>query len=230
MPKDSDILPLLQTLPFWSHLAPQEQTAVQEHAILLRFEQDSVIHSKNSECLGLILVLSGTIRTSMISEEGREITLFRMGRGAVEVLSASCVVSQITFDTQMTAATACRLLVLPAQYLQPLKENNIHVRCFIFERISSRFSDVMWTMQQVLFARVDQRVAAFLLTALDRGEGPKIRVTHAVIAQEINSVREVVARIMKRLAEERLVRLRRGSVEVLDVKGLQCLVPKECGQ
>ncbi len=72
-----------------------------------------LIHDGGSECLGLVLVLSGELRTYLLSDEGREVTLFRLYAGDLCVLSASCVISQITFDTQMTAQRIPRSSLSP---------------------------------------------------------------------------------------------------------------------
>ena len=70
----------------------------------------------------MLFVLSGEIRTYLLSEEGREVTLFRLYPGELCVLSASCVISQITFDTQMTAGMDTEVLIIPANVIAALKE------------------------------------------------------------------------------------------------------------
>ena len=91
----------------------------------------------------MLLILSGEIRTYLLSDEGREVTLFRLYPGELCVLSASCVISQITFDTQMTAGMDTDVLIIPAIVIAALKEKNLHVRCFLYELATKRFSDVM---------------------------------------------------------------------------------------
>ena len=107
----------------------------------------------------MLLILSGEIRTYLLSDEGREVTLFRLYPGELCVLSASCVISQITFDTQMTAGMDTDVLIIPAIVIAALKEKNLHVRCFLYELATKRFSDVMWAMQQIMFKGLDQRLA-----------------------------------------------------------------------
>lgn len=166
-------------------------------------------------------VLKGRVRTYLLSEEGREITLFRLEQGDPCVLSAACVVSQITFDTQMEAEQDCDLLVIPSAVFQRLTEENIYVKCFVYELMTERFSSVMWTMQQILFAKIDQRLAGFLLQEYDRTNDPRIRMTQEQIAQQINSAREVVARMLRRFQSEGLVEPGRGVILLRDVEGLR---------
>ena len=118
----------LTQLPFWSSLAEHEMEALHRSAFVRHYEKGAFVHSSDNECLGMMFVLSGEIRTYLLSAEGREVTLFRLYPGELCVLSASCVISQITFDTQMTAGMDTDVLVIPANVIAALKEKNLHVR------------------------------------------------------------------------------------------------------
>ena len=115
----------LTQLPFWPSLTEQEQETLRRSAFVRHYEKGAFIHSSDNECLGMLFVLSGEIRTYLLSEEGREVTLFRLYPGQLFVLSASCVISQITFDTQMTAGMDTDVLIIPANVIAALKEKKI---------------------------------------------------------------------------------------------------------
>ena len=169
-------------------------------------------------------MLSGEIRTYLLSDEGREVTLFRLYPGELCVLSASCVISQITFDTQMTAQQETEVLIIPAGLVAALTEQNLSVRCFLYELATQRFSDVMWAMQQILFKGLDRRLAEFLLSEAARTGSDTIRMTHEQLAQHISSAREAVARMLKTFSEEGLVELKRGVITLRDKDGLRQMV------
>lgn len=133
-------------LPFWSLLTDREQETVRRGAVTRRYEKGALIHDGGSECLGMLLVLSGEIRTYLLSDEGREVTLYRLYPDDLCVLSASCVISQITFDTQICAQRETEVLIIPASIVAALREQNLPVRCFLYELATQRFSDVMWAM------------------------------------------------------------------------------------
>ena len=151
-------------------------------------------------------------------------TLYRLGAGDCCVLSASCVISQITFETLMAAEQDTELLIVASGAFGELTKQNINVRCFMYEQAISRFSDVMWAMQNVLFRRFDQRLAAFLLEEYKRTSSREIKMTHEQIAQNTSSAREVVARMLKRFASDGLVEMRRGTIRLADVDGLKKLL------
>ena len=213
----------LNDLQFWPSLTEQEQETLRRSAFVRHYEKGAFVHSSDTECLGLLFVLSGEIRTYLLSEERREITLFRLYPGQLCVLSASCVISQITFDTQMTAGTDTDVLIIPATVIAALKEKNLYVRCLLYELATKRFSDVMWAMQQIMFKGLDQRLAEFLLAEAERTGSDTIRMTHEQIAQHISSAREAVARMLKGFSEDGLVELRRGAITLRDKNRLNRL-------
>ena len=215
----SEIRKQLSALPFWGALTARERETMCACAQIRSYAKGELIYSKEQECLGLIRVLSGAVRTFMLSDEGREVRLYRVDKNDTDVLSASCVMNQITFETQMVADSDCTLLIVPAVCLKNFKESNLFVRCFLFEKLGERFSDVMLNMQAILFTRLDRRIAEALLS---RG-GTVIRVTHEQLAGEVNSTREAVSRILKDMERRSLIRLGRGQITISDPEALRRL-------
>ena len=217
---------LLEKLPYWSTLNDTEKREVRDSAIVNHYESGNTLHGncdKGISCLGMIYVISGQLRAYILSEEGREITLFRLREGDCCVLSASCIISQIDFDTMLTATEDSDVLIVPTAVFGMLTNENIHVRCFMYELATERFSTVMWVMQQILFNRFDQRLATFLLSEYRRTGVPTIRMTQEQIAQNVNSAREVVARMLKQFALDGLIENQRGIIILKDIDGLEKL-------
>ena len=214
---------ILNKLPFWASLTEQEKEILRKSAVIRRYEKGSFIHSSDRDCLGMLFILSGEIRTYILSDEGREITLFRLYPNDLCVLSASCVISQFSFDTQMTARQDTEVLIIPPNITALLKEQNISVRCFLYEQATERFSEVMWAMQQILFKGLDQRLAAFLVEECERTNSNTVRMTHEQIARNISSAREAVARMLKQFTQDGLVELKRGEIIIKDTDGLKRL-------
>lgn len=214
---------VLERLPFWKLLTDSEKELVQQNAVIRLYEKGTRVYSSERECLGMLFVMQGEMRTYLLSEEGREVTLFRIYPNDLCVLSASCVISQISFDTQMSAQKDTEALMIPPNIVLLLKEKNLSVRCFLYELATKRFSDVMWAMQQILFKRLDQRLALFLMQESQRLGTDTIHMTHEQIAQQISSAREAVARMLKQFSEDGLVELKRGAIWLLDQKGLKAL-------
>lgn len=215
-----DLQTELTRLPFYMDLTPQECELLSASADVRTFDKGTVLHDRSTECLGLVRVLSGRARTTMTSPDGREVTIYSLGPGDDDVLTATCVVSQITFDSAMVTDERTQALVVPAPTLRRLRDENVYVRCWLYELSTRRFSDAMWTMQQILFMRADQRVASGLLDEYARTGTVRLAVTQDQLARSISSAREVVSRVLKRMEADGLLRVGRGCIELVDLDGL----------
>lgn len=216
-----ELMDLLPRLPFWEKLDGAEKTFVRRNSAIRRAGAGQLIYSRDCACVGLVYVLSGTLRIYALSAEGREITLLRLGPGDPCVLSASCVVKQISFDTHMMAETDAQLLVMNAEAFAELTDSNIYARCFLFEQAAESFSTVMRTMESILFERFDSRLASFLLSESERTGQKLICLTQGQIAEKVNSAREVVTRTLRQFSAEGAVRTRRGVIEIVDADALR---------
>lgn len=214
--KNSDILPLLSDgLPFWENLSETEQSLLLSGTRPVRYQSGDNIHSPSHECVGVLLVKRGELRTYILSEGGKEVTLFRLGSGDACILSASCLLSNITFDVFIDAQQDTEALLMDPAVFSRLQSRNLYVENYALRLAADRFSDVMWTMEQILFMSFDARLAVFLLDESAKTGADHLTLTHEQIAKLIGSAREVVSRMLKYFESEGLVRLHRGSVELL---------------
>ena len=214
----------LTNLPYWEHLAEDERQQVQKKAYIRHYEPGDALYGPCVECVGMIHMLRGEARAYLLSDEGREITLFRVDEGDDCVLSASCVLTYISFDSFMTVTKPADVMIVPVPVFGELCEKNVHVRCFAYELAARRFSSVVAVMQQLLFTRLDQRLALFLLQEYRKTGSREIRMTHEQMALHISSAREAVGRTLKRFAEEGLAESRRGVLLLKDIRGLEEMV------
>lgn len=205
---------------FWDHITPDDRQTLLRSAKTLQFHQGDYVYGGSDDCLGMLLVTKGQLRTHLLSEEGKDVTLYRLNEGDVCVLSASCVLESITFDVFVDAYVDSEVILIGAALFHELAERNVYVQNFALQMAVRRFSDVMWAMQQILFMGVDQRLALFLKNEMEESQKDTIKATHEQIAKCIGSVREVVSRMLKYFADEGIVTLSRGGVTVIDKKKL----------
>ena len=218
--QDND-LEILSKLPFYEKLNAQEREMLISQTMKVTYPKSSVVYSRVLECLGVLLITKGCLRTYMLSEQGRDITLYRLYSGDTCTLSASCLLNNITFDVTIEAEEDSEALLLNSHMFQKLMDNNIYVENFSYKSTIDRFSDVMWTMEQILFMSFDQRLSVFLLDESTKTKSDTIKLTHAQIAKYMGSAREVVSRMLKRFESDGLVQLTRGGIVLLDKKRLR---------
>lgn len=207
----------------WEHMSANEQEKLLENADLISYTQGMTVFDGENDCVGFMIIKSGRLRVYMLSEEGKEITLYRLGHGDMCILSASCVLSSITFDVHIEAEEDTNVYVVGSVKFAELVNNNIYVECFSYKLATDRFSDVMWAMQQILFMSMDKRLAIFLWDELTDADGNIIHITHDQAARYIGSAREVVTRMLKYFAGEGIVELSRGGIKVIDKEKLRKL-------
>ena len=206
--------------PFWESISETDRENLMRSTQSVHFERGTNIHD-GGECTGIILIKRGCLRVYILSEDGKEITLYRLFGGDVCVLSASCVLNNITFDVFIDAEEDSDCTVVGGCAFAELSERCQEVKIFALEAALSRFSDVMWVMQQILFMSFDKRLAIFLLDEISKQGGDTVRLTHEQIAKYIGSAREVVSRMVKYFSSEGIVESSRGGIRLLDKKRLR---------
>lgn len=211
-----------QYYPFWEQLTENEKNFFCSHSIQKKFNKGELIN-RTEQCLGFVLILSGHMRIYILSEEGREVTLFRLSAGNICVFTVRCVLDSISFDVLIEAEEDLDVLILPLKNFNEISASNIHVKCFAYQLATKRFSEAMWTLQQVLFMRADRRLALLLYEEMERLQTNEIKLTHEQIAKYMGSAREVVSRLLRYFADENIVELSRGTVKVLDKQKLEMM-------
>lgn len=213
-----------EVLTFWDKLNPSKQKMLAGSIITRRYRQGENIHGGENDCVGVIIVKSGGLRSYILSEDGREITLYRLFSGDICILSASCVINSITFDVHIDAEMDSELLIINNEVFAKLAEENVYVENFSLKETANRFSDVMWTIEQILFMSMDKRLAQFLLDEASRTKRDSIPLTHDQIARYIGSAREVVSRMLRYFVGEGLVEQYRGGIRIVDKKRLRKMI------
>ena len=209
--------------PIWDQLSPAQQDSVLNSLTLRRVEKGTVLHSGGTDCTGLLLVRAGQLRAYILSEEGREVTVYRLFDRDICLFSASCMLRSIQFDVTIEAEKDTELWLIPPEVYRRLMEESAPAANYTNEIMAARFSEVMWLIEQILWKRMDQRVAAFLLEEAAIEGGDRLSVTHETIARHLGTHREVVTRMLRYFQNEGMVRLSRGTVEITGRDRLEAL-------
>lgn len=212
-----------EIFPFWNEISDQDKNYICDNSVALTYKKGAHVQS-GDECSGVIFVKSGCLRIYMMSEDGKDVTLYRLHDGDMCMLSASCVLRSITFDVYADAEENSECYIISGNAYASLSERYSSIKIFTLETAVSRFSDVMWIMQQIVFMSVDKRLAIFLIDESSRTGSDFLPLTHEQIAKYIGSAREVVSRMLKYFSGEGFVELSRAGVRIVDKASLRALV------
>ncbi|MGI6026784.1 MAG: Crp/Fnr family transcriptional regulator [Candidatus Scatomorpha sp.] len=206
----------------WDKLTDAQRRALEAAASPRRLETGEQL-SGAGECVGLLAVRSGRLRAYMISDTGREITLYRLFERDICLFSASCVMRGLQFDVSIEAEQPSEVLVVSPEVYKRVMEESAPLANYTNELMASRFSEVMWLVEQILWKSFDRRLAAFLLEESALESSDELRITHERIAAHLGTAREVVTRMLRYFQSEGLVSLSRGTVRIADRRGLEAL-------
>ena len=146
--------------------------------------------------------------------------MYRLLENDVCLLSASCIMRNISFDIYMDAEGLTELFVVNSAVYDKISKDNPAVGSFMTELISMRFSEAMWVMEQILFMKLDRRLAMFLLEQANLEDGDTITLTHEQIAGHMGSAREVISRMLKYFSNEGILSVSRKGIKILNRKKL----------
>ena len=207
----------------WNRLTTNQKNRIQKGLITRRFEKGTIIHNGNMNCTGLLLIKSGQLRAYILSDEGREITIYRLFDRDICLFSASCIMRSIQFDVTIEAEKDTELWIIPAETYKSIMEESASVSNYTNELMATRFTDVMWLIEQIMWKSLDKRVAFFLLEEASIEESDELKLTHETIANHLGTHREVITRMLRYFQNEGMVKLSRGTVTILDKAKLEHL-------
>lgn len=207
-----------QYFPLWNKLNNKHQEMLVNNATFMSVVKGKILHNGDADCIGVILVYVGQLRAYLMSDEGKEVSLFRLFQGNLCLLSAACMMASIQFEIIVEAEKETTVWIIPAEIYKQIMEESVIVANYTNEIMAARFSDVMWLIEQIIFKNMDERLARFLFTESSLEKTDTLKITHEQIAHHLGSAREVITRLLKYLQTEGIVKLNRGGITILDKK------------
>ena len=205
----------------WDKLTPEQQHKISGGVIRRTAKKGTVIHNGSVDCTGFLLVKSGQLRAYILSDEGREITIYRLFERDMCMFSASCIMNSLQFEITIEAEKDTDLWIIPPEIYKEIMQESAPVANYTNEIMATRFSEVMWLIEQILWKSLDKRVAAFLLAEAAIENTNPLKITHEMIANHLGTHREVITRMLRYFQSEGMVKLTRGAVELTDKQKLK---------
>lgn len=210
--------------PVWEKLTPAQQQLLSQTIVPKSLGKGAVLHDGSADCAGLVLIKSGQLRAYILSEDGREITLYRLLDQDICLFSASCVMRSVQFEIMISAEKDSDVYIIPPHIFKRVMDDSAPLANYVNELMATRFSEVMWLIEQVMWKSVDKRLAAFLLEEASLEGTDLLKLTHEMIANHLGTAREVVTRMLRYFQNEGYVKLTRGAVEISDRSGMEALL------
>lgn len=209
--------------PVWNRLTAAQQNQLLSGLTSCKAKKGTILHNGSADCTGLLLIKTGQLRAYILSDEGREITIYRLFDRDMCLFSASCILNSIQFEITITAEKDTEFWLIPSELYKNLLTESAPLANYTNELMAARFSDVMWLIEQVLWKSLDKRLATFLLEEAAIEDSNELKITHEIIANHLGSHREVITRMLRYFQSDGIVKLSRGKITLLNPERLEAL-------
>lgn len=209
--------------PVWNRLTAAQQNRLLNGLTSRKVKKGTILHNGSADCTGLLLIKTGQLRAYILSDEGREITIYRLFDRDMCLFSASCILNSIQFEITITTEKDTEFWLIPSELYKNLLAESAPLANYTNELMAARFSDVMWLIEQILWKSLDKRLAAFLLEEAAIEDSNELKITHEIIANHLGSHREVITRMLRYFQSEGIVKLSRGKIILQNPERLEAL-------
>lgn len=212
---------LLDRYPGFSTYIDDEYRSLLVRARTVNFSSGTVLFRESDPCNDFMWLLEGAVRLYKHSPDGREVTLYRVNAGELCILS----LNNLLHGRQHAAAARCEepvsgLLFTGSDFLAAF-DASAGFRRYVLSVLVNRLEEMMRLVGDVVFRRLDLRLACLLGQMFERSHGAALEVTHDALAREVGTTREVVSRILKEFEHQQCIRLTRGRITLVSAKGLE---------
>ena len=183
----------------------------------------SAICQAGDRCDSLVIVLQGSVKVFRPDATGRSLTLYHVYANESCILTASCIINEMPFPAYAETTTDVLGLVVPPALVRQWLKDEFLWQQYILSMLSNRMADLIELVNALAFHGLDTRLTTWLKEQLNSGNSTLIQTTHQRIADDLASSREVISRLLKDFEGRGLIRLGRGTIEVLDLGGLDRL-------
>jgi CRP/FNR family transcriptional regulator, anaerobic regulatory protein len=203
-----------------SALEPRIRDTLMARSHVMRMPKGTVIFGPGKSPENLLLLLSGTVRVQQLAENGREVVLYRATAGESCVLTTACMLAYEDHAAEGIAETEVTAAAIPRAVFDDLVASSKEFRNFVFRAYSRRITDLFRVIEDIAFRRMDIRLAQKII---ERAETGVLKATHAQLAAELGTAREVISRQLAEFQRRGWVAQSRGTVEILDCAALRQL-------
>jgi CRP/FNR family transcriptional regulator len=215
-------LDILKMLPFYDEASSSLKSEMEKISTHASLEEGKILFLEGDACHNIGFVGIGNIRVSKVGETGREITLYHVQPGEGCVLNISCAFSEIGYPATATVENHTEMVIFPSATFRDWMSKQ-EIRGFVFQLFSRRLTQVITLLEEVIFRKMDQRLAEFLISRFDNENKPRrtLHITQEQIAVELGTAREVVNRLLKEFERQGAIESSRGVLKLRNENNLK---------
>ncbi|SEQ87794.1 CRP/FNR family transcriptional regulator, anaerobic regulatory protein [Hyunsoonleella jejuensis] len=200
----------------FSHVFDEDLIAeISENGIFKNFKKDDIIIDIDQPLNFIPLLLVGDIKIIREDDDGHEILIYFLEAGETCTMSLTCCLGIAKSKVRAIAEKDSSLIMIPVQYMQTWFDNNASWRNFILQSYQIRFEEMLEAIDSLAFMKMDERLYKYLKNMAMIDETNTISIKHQDIAEDLNTSRVVVSRLLKQLENESKIKLGRNKIVIL---------------
>ncbi len=188
---------------------------IEKEAIQKTFSAGDIIMRSGQFIKSTVLVTEGSIKIYRENEDGAEFFMYYLAPGQACAVSMICAIQSQASEVMAIAEEATKVLMIPIQLMDTLMNNYKSWYQFVIQTYRSRFDEMLSVVDHVAFHNLDERLEFYLKRSAKQSGKKILDISHQQIADDLNSSREVVSRLLKKMEQRKLVRLSRNMIEVI---------------
>jgi len=181
------------------------------------FKAGEILMKTGQYIRSTVLIAEGLVKVFREDDEGNEFFMYYLQPGQACALSMICATRQQTCEIMAKAVSDTEAITIPLEYMDEWMTNFKTWYYFVLETYRSIFEELLLTIDHIAFRNMDERLVFYLRKHQQSLKSNKIPLTFTEIAHELNSSREVISRLIKKLADKGLVKLHRGYIEIVNL-------------
>ncbi|MEH0155708.1 Crp/Fnr family transcriptional regulator [Limibacter armeniacum] len=186
-----------------------------EVGVIKTFEQGEYLMDIGNDITAVPLIINGSLKVVREDEEGREILLYYMERADTCAMSLTCCLRHKRSGVRVVAEEAGTAIMVSVQDTEEWMGTNASWRAYVMESYTFRMEEMLRAIDQLAFQKMDERLLNYLINKSEVKNSRKLSISHAEIAIDLNTSREVVSRLLKKLEKENVIQLGRNQLEIM---------------
>ncbi len=204
-----------KTKTLFSQFEPELTKKIQQVGTIRKFKADDFLMKTGQSIRSAVLVLDGIIKVFREDEEGNEVFMYNLHPGEACAISMTCASRNLNSQIMAKALVDAEVLAIPVELMDEWASKYKSWYQFVLETYRSRFEELLDTLDQIAFRNLDERLLWYLKQHQKSFQSNLIKVSFTEIAMELNSSREVISRLMKKLAEKGFIRIHKNQIEII---------------
>ena len=193
---------------------------IEQNSSIIEFAEGEDLMKSGQNIRNTLIVKEGLVKVYREDEEGNEIFLYHLEPGQACALSIICAVQNRTSEIKARAVKPTTVLAIPVSLVEQWMKDYKSWYQFILSTYRARFEELLNTLDAVAFKNMDERLVMYLKKHSEISNNRNISFTHAQIASELGTSREVVSRLLKKLAEKGMIKVNRQNIEIVNLDSL----------